>query len=216
MLTTQVLHNHPTLSARITQITTAHGTIKTPAFMPVATRAAVNHMSVQELIAAGSQIILGGNTYHMLLSPGLEVIAQHGGMHALMGWQQPMLTDSGGFQVFSLSNNAKICTIDEDGAHFKPPGQDEVVHLTPRSAIATQKIIGADIMMAFDECTPEAGGRAAAEQALARTHRWLLECVEEHSKNTMAPYGYPQALFGIIQGGRFRDLREQSTQLSPI
>ena len=198
--------------ARVMKITTPHGELLTPAFMPVGTRAVVNHMTPDDLIGTNSQIILGGNTYHMLCSPGLEVIEGNGGMHKFMGWHKPMLTDSGGYQVFSLSKNSKICKIDHDGAHFKHPQTGKVVHLTPQSSIGAQKIIGADIIMAFDECTPEDGGRAAALAALDRTHRWLLECKEAHDNNPNSAYGLKQALFGIIQGGSFRDLRDKSTE----
>lgn len=199
-------HQH----ARVMKFSTPHGEVLTPAFMPVGTRAFVNHMTPEDLQEAGSQIILGGNTYHMLCAPGMEVIRANGGMHPFMNWQGPMLTDSGGFQVFSLSKNKKICTIDDQGAHFKHPITHQIVHMTPESSIAAQKVIGADIIMAFDECTPEAGGRDAALAALERTHRWLLESKAVHNKDPNSAYGLRQALFGIIQGGSFRDLREQS------
>lgn len=192
---------------------TPHGTVQTPAFMPVGTRAFVNLMTPHDLLAAQSKIILGGNTYHMLCSPGMEILEKAGGMHQLMGWNHPMLTDSGGFQVLSLSKNGKICKIKEDGAHFKHPVNGKLIHLTPATSIAAQKIIGADIIMAFDECTPEAGGRAAALAAMERTHRWLAESKEAHEKQPCSAYGSRQALFGIIQGGSFYDLREQSTQI---
>ncbi|OGT30916.1 MAG: tRNA-guanine(34) transglycosylase [Gammaproteobacteria bacterium RIFCSPHIGHO2_12_FULL_35_23] len=210
---TEVLYEHPDNHARITKVTTAHGEFITPAFMPVGTRAAVNCMTIHELEKSGSQIILGGNTYHMLVAPGMEIIAAAGGMHKFMGWHKPMLTDSGGFQVFSLSKNSKICKIDQQGAHFKHPVTGKIIHLTPETSIATQKIIGADIIMAFDECTSEAGGREGALAALARTHRWLLESKEAHCKDPSSIYGYRQALFGIIQGGRFQDLREESAKV---
>ncbi len=206
---TEVLKKHPHNKARLTRITTAHGEVFTPCFMPVGTRAFVNHMTPDDLRAAHSQLVLGGNTYHMLVAPGMEVIEAAGGMHRFMNWQGPMLTDSGGFQVFSLSKNKKICKIDEEGAHFKHPISGKLIHMTPAVSIQTQKIIGADIMMAFDQCTPEEGGRVAAVQALDRTHRWLLESIEAH-RIYPACYGHSQALFGIIQGGSFRDLREQS------
>jgi queuine tRNA-ribosyltransferase len=148
----------------------------------------------------------------MLVSPGTDIILKAGGMHEFMGWHKPMLTDSGGFQVYSLSENSKICTINEHGAHFKHPKSGKVIHMTPTVSIETQKIIGADIIMAFDQCTPESGGRAAALAAMDRTHRWLIESKEVHLKNPNSPYGFRQALFGIIQGGTQRDLREQSTQ----
>jgi queuine tRNA-ribosyltransferase len=209
---TEILKKHPTNNARITKITTSHGEIITPAFMPVATRAFVNQMTIDDLIDVGSQIILGGNTYHMLCSPGLSIIENSGGMHKFMHWNQPMLTDSGGYQVFSLSKNGKICKIDEQGAHFKHPHTGQTIDLTPATSIHAQKTIGADIIMAFDECTSESGGKEAAITAMARTHRWLLESKEEHFKQPNSKYGYQQALFGIIQGGSFRDLREQSTK----
>lgn len=209
---TQVIKKHEHTNARVTKITTPHGEITTPAFMPVGTRAAVNCMSSDQLTSSGSQIILGGNTYHMLVAPGTEIIEAAGGMHVMMGWDKPMLTDSGGFQVFSLSKNSKICKIDQHGAHFKHPQTGATVHLTPQSSIQTQKSIGADIIMAFDECTPETGGREAALAAMERTQRWLLESKEAHDKNPNSVYGFKQALFGIIQGGSFRDLREACAQ----
>ncbi|WP_339050889.1 tRNA guanosine(34) transglycosylase Tgt [Rickettsiella endosymbiont of Xylota segnis] len=207
----QLLKSSKNSHARVTQLTTGHGSVLTPAFMPVGTRAFVNHMTPHDLKSAGSQIILGGNTYHMLLNPGMEIILASGGMHHLMAWEGPMLTDSGGFQVFSLSKNAKICRIDADGAHFKHPITGKVIHLTPKSSIEAQRIIGADIIMAFDECTPENGGREIALAAMERTHRWLLASQAAYL-HSGAVYGHQQALFGIIQGGRFRDLRELSTQ----
>jgi queuine tRNA-ribosyltransferase len=205
---TEALQNHPKTHARVTKITTPHGELLTPAFMPVGTRAAVNCMSADQLETSGSQIILGGNTYHMLVSPGTDIVKAAGGMHKMMAWNKPMLTDSGGFQVFSLSQDSKICKIDDHGAHFKHPTTGKVVHLTPQSSIETQKIIGADIIMAFDECTPEQGGREAALAAMERTQRWLRQSKEAHEKQPCSEYGFKQALFGIIQGGSFRDLRE--------
>ena len=210
---TELLKKHQDLPARVTKITTPHGEIMTPAFMPVGTRAFVNHMTPEDLTESGSQIILGGNTYHMLCNPGMEIIESLGGMHKMMNWQKPMLTDSGGFQVFSLSKNKKICKIDHDGAHFKHPVSGKIIHLTPETSIAAQKSIGADIIMVFDECTPEDGGRDAAMKAMDRTHRWLNESIEAHNKNPNSKYGLKQALFGIIQGGSFLDLREQSTKI---
>jgi queuine tRNA-ribosyltransferase len=198
--------------ARVMKMTTPHGEILTPAFMPVGTRAVLNYVTPHDLHQAGSQIILGGNTYHMLLAPGMEIIEAAGGMHKFMGWNKAMLTDSGGYQVFSLSKNGKLCIIDDKGAHFKHPGTGKIIHLTPELSIETQKIIGADIIMAFDECTPEEGGREAALAALDRTHRWLLQSKEVHEKSPHSTYGFKQALFGIIQGGSHRDLREKSTE----
>ncbi len=210
--TTRLVKYSKNTCARVMEIVTPHGNITTPSFMPVGTRAFVNHMTPDDLIRAGSQIILGGNTYHMLINPGMEVIRSAGGMHRLMSWTGPMLSDSGGFQLFSLSKNAKICKITEDGAYFKNLVTGEYIHLTPKSAIEAQKIIGADIIMAFDECTAERGGREEASFAMERTHRWLLESQEIHQRSPDSCYGYSQALFGIIQGGNFQDLREKSTQ----
>ncbi len=198
--------------ARIMKMTTPHGEVMTPTFMPVGTKAFVNHMTPHDLMHSNSQIILGGNTYHMLCSPGMDVIQAAGGMHSFMHWKQTMLTDSGGFQVFSLSKNSKICKIDAKGAHFKHPISGKIIHLTPETSIQTQKIIGADIIMAFDECTPENGGREAALAAMERTHRWLTESKEIHDQSPHSVYGLKQALFGIIQGGSFADLREASTE----
>jgi len=191
---------------------TPHGDVMTPAFMPVGTRAMLNYLTPHDLVQSGSEIILGGNTYHMLCAPGMETIEKLGGMHKFMGWHQAMLTDSGGFQVFSLSKKGTICIIDEHGAHFKHPITGNVIHLNAETSIQAQKIIGADIIMAFDQCTPETGGREAAIEALERTHRWLVRSKEAHLAQPNSAYGFKQALFGIIQGGSFRDLREQSTE----
>ena len=208
----KLLHKHSHTHARSMQVNTPHGEFTTPCFMPVGTRAYVNCMSANELENSGSQIILGGNTYHMLVNPGMEIIHAAGGMHRLMAWQGPMLTDSGGFQVFSLSKNSKICKIDETGGHFKHPDTGKIIHMTPAVSIKTQKTIGADIIMAFDQCTPETGNKQDAILAMERTHRWLLESIETHQGQTQSDYGMQQALFGIIQGGSYRDLREQSAE----
>lgn len=209
---TEIIKQLTTHPARVTKITTPHGEVLTPAFMPVGTRAFVNHLAPHDLAQTQSQIILGGNTYHMLVSPGLEAIQRIGGMHIWMNWEKPMLTDSGGFQVFSLSKNGKLCKIDEEGARFKHPVSGKLIYLTPQISIAAQKIIGADIIMAFDECTPEGGGKEVAVAAMERTHRWLLQSKEAHERSPYSAYGHKQALFGIIQGGSFIDLREASTQ----
>lgn len=208
----KILHEHTQTQARVTEITTPHGKFLTPAFMPVGTRAAVNCMNPQELCQTGSQIILGGNTYHMLIAPGLEIIEAIGGMHKFMNWPYPMLTDSGGFQIFSLSRQSQLCRINEEGARFKHPDTGQVTHMTPKSAIMAQKVIGADIIMAFDQCTAEDGGYDLAVKAMNRTHRWLLESLETHMANPNSSYGKAQALFGIIQGGRFQELREKSAE----
>jgi len=209
---TELIKKHASLPARVMKFTTPHGEVLTPAFMPVGTYAVVNYLTPTDLLQANSQIILGGNTYHMLCSPGMEIIQAAGGMHRFMGWEHAMLTDSGGFQVFSLAKRGNLCIIDDEGAHFTHPVSQKIIHLTPESSIQTQKVIGADIIMAFDECTPEAGGREAALAALERTHRWLVQSKKVHEKNPQSAYGLHQALFGIIQGGSFRDLREKSTE----
>lgn len=208
----ELVKKHSTLPARVMRMTTPHGEVMTPAFMPVGTRAMLNYLTPADLHQNGSDIILGGNTYHMLCTPGMEIIEKTGGMHKFMGWPKAMLTDSGGFQVLSLSKNGTICIVDEEGAHFKHPITGKIIHLNSETSIQAQKIIGADIIMAFDECTPETGGREAAMAALERTHRWLLRSVETHEQQPHSAYGFKQALFGIIQGGSFRDLREQSAE----
>jgi queuine tRNA-ribosyltransferase len=210
--TTTLIKQHAHNHARVTKVNTPHGEFTTPTFMPVGTRAAVNCMDTAQLKKSGSQIILGGNTYHMLINPGMEIIQAAGGMHPFMNWHRPMLTDSGGFQLFSLSKNKKLCKIDEQGAHFKHPHTGKTFHMTPEHSIATQKIIGADIIMAFDQCTPETGDKENVVRAMERTHRWLQACVSAQDKQPNSSYGNRQALFGIIQGSEFRDLREQSAE----
>lgn len=206
----EVIKDHAHSKARVTRVSTPHGDFLTPTFMPVGTRAGVNNMTPPELQAAGSQIILGGNTYHMLCAPGMEIIEASGGMHPFMGWQGPMLTDSGGFQVFSLSKNKKICTIDEEGAHFKLPGTERLIHMTPEMSLETQKIIGADIIMAFDQCTADNCSHNEVQQIMTRTHRWLKQSMAYHQEHPQSRYGKAQALFGIIQGGVYEDLRRES------
>ncbi|MDP3270164.1 MAG: tRNA guanosine(34) transglycosylase Tgt [Legionella sp.] len=206
----EVLYQHSATNARVTRVTTPHGEFITPVFMPVGTRAGVNNMTPVELHESGSQIILGGNTYHMLCAPGMQVIEQAGGMHHFMGWHGPMLTDSGGFQVFSLSKNREICTIDEEGAHFKLPGSSGLIHMTPEMSLETQKIIGADIIMAFDQCTPDSCTKDEVAHIMTRTHRWLRQSINYHHEYPDSRYGYKQALFGIVQGGIFEDLRKES------
>ncbi|MCX7118066.1 MAG: tRNA guanosine(34) transglycosylase Tgt [Legionellales bacterium] len=205
-----ILHRHAHTHARVTRMTTPHGDVMTPVFMPVGTRAGVNNMTPDELVDAGSQLILGGNTYHMLCAPGMDVIQQSGGMHAFMGWHGPMLTDSGGFQLFSLSKNKDICTIDEVGAHFTLPGTTRQIHMTPEVSLETQKIIGADIIMAFDQCTPSQSSHEQVAAIMTRTHRWLKQSVAFHQQHPNSHYGKHQALFGIVQGGIFEDLRRES------
>ncbi|OGV31889.1 MAG: tRNA-guanine(34) transglycosylase [Legionellales bacterium RIFCSPHIGHO2_12_FULL_35_11] len=208
----ELLCKHKHTRARVGRVTTPHGEFITPVFMPVGTRAGVNNMMPSELISANTQIILGGNTYHMLCAPGMEIINEAGGMHEFMGWKGPMLTDSGGFQVFSLSKNKEMCTIDEFGAHFKLPTTGKVIHMTPDVSLETQKIIGADIIMAFDQCTPDNCTKDEVVHIMNRTHRWLAESINYHQANPCSIYNFKQALFGIIQGGLHKDLREISAK----
>ena len=208
----QFIQKHPHSHARIMKVTTPHGEFTTPCFMPVGTRAFVNLMTPDDLTATNSQIILGGNTYHMLVAPGMEILQAAGGMHVFMGWHKPMLTDSGGFQVFSLSNKTDICKISEKGAQFKHPVTGQLIKLNSQTSIDAQKSIGADIIMAFDQCTPDTVTEYEAEKIMVRTHRWLLESKDIHEKNPNSFYGLKQALFGIIQGGCYQKLREQSAQ----
>jgi len=202
--------------ARVGRITTAHGEIQTPVFMPVGTRASVKTLSPNEVKDIGAEIILG-NTYHLYLRPGTNIIARHGGLHKFMNWDEPILTDSGGFQVFSLGfgskgrNADKLVKIKEDGVEFRSHLDGSKHFFTPKSVIKMQKEIGADIMMAFDECAPADAEREYAKEAMKRTHRWAEECIEEHKK-MKALYGYDQALFGIAQGVTYKDLRIESAQ----
>lgn len=211
-LTTKVTATYKHNFARTTEVTTAHGCFQTPAFMPVGTRAGVNCMTPDELKQAGSEIILGGNTYHMLVAPGMEVIEKAGGMHPFMAWDGPMLTDSGGFQIFSLSKNSDICQISEDGARFLHPETGKQIIMTPEVSLETQKIIGADIIMAFDQCTPDVDDRALVLKIMERTHRWLDQSINYQINYPNSVYGYRQALFGIIQGGIFPELRRQCAE----
>lgn len=207
-----LIKKHPRLPARVMHMRTPHGEVTTPAFMPVGTRAMMNYVTPADLTQSQSEIVLGGNTYHMLCTPGMEIIESAGGMHRFMAWHKAMLTDSGGFQVFSLAKKGAVCIVDDHGAHFKHPKSGKIIHLNAHTSIQAQKIIGADIIMAFDQCTPEIGGREMALAALDRTHRWLVLSKEEQLKNPNSAYGFRQALFGIIQGGSFRDLRDISTE----
>jgi queuine tRNA-ribosyltransferase len=210
LMQVQVVASHPTRPARVLRLTTAHGEILTPAFMPVATKGSTSGLTPEHFRAAGTQILLGGNPYTMLTSLGLKFIQTVGGMHHLMRWPGPMLTDSGGFQLFSL---AGACTIDDEGGHFQLSDDGPVVHLTPATSLRAQKVIGADIVMAFDQCTPDLVDWPTARRALERTHRWLKAGKALHDCHPESVYGYPQAFFGIVQGARFRDLREWSASL---
>lgn len=189
----------PHTKARLGVISTAHGDIETPIFMPVGTRGAVKTLTTQQLYEINAQIILG-NTYHLMLRPGMEVMEKAGGLHALMRWDRPILTDSGGYQVFSLSALNKIT---EEGVHFRSHIDGSKHFLGPLESMSIQKSIGADIVMAFDECSPYPCERAQLEKAMERTHRWAQICRDY-------PLSPHQNLFGIVQGGVHSDLRRQS------
>ena len=192
-------------AARRGRIRFARGTIDTPAFMPIGTYGSVKSMTPEDLESVGSQIILG-NTFHLLLRPGLEVIRAHGGLHGFMHWQRPILTDSGGFQVWSLAGLRKI---DEDGVEFRSPVNGDLVRLTPERSIEVQHGLAADIAMVFDECTPYPVEREAARESMQRSMRWASRCREEFDRRK-AKEGGDAALFGIVQGGVFPDLRRES------
>lgn len=188
--------------ARLGRVHTPHGSFDTPAFMPVGTQATVKGMSPDEIKLMGAGIILS-NTYHLWMRPGSDIVRDAGGLHRFMNWDRAILTDSGGFQVFSLSDNRKI---GEDGVHFKSHIDGSRHILTPEKSIQVQHDLGADIIMAFDECTPWPAEHDYAKKSLERTTRWLERCIQAHEKSEQ------QALFGIIQGGTYADLRKQSAR----
>jgi len=199
-VTYEHIHTCKQSGARLGKVHTPHGSFDTPAFMPVGTQATVKGMSPKELEEMDAQIILS-NTYHLYLRPGHELIRQAGGLHKFMNWNRPILTDSGGFQVFSLSSLNKIS---EKGVEFSSHKDGSKHFLSPEKAIEIQNALGADIIMAFDECIPYPADRIYTKNSLERTTRWASRCKETH-KNIEA-----QSLFGIIQGGMYEDLREQS------
>jgi len=190
----------PASSARMGKMTTSHGEVNTPVFMPVGTQATVKTLSPADLVDLGAEIILS-NTYHLFLRPGHELIREFGGIQKFMGWNRPVLTDSGGFQVFSLAELRKIT---EEGVTFQSPIDGGAKHLiTPEYAVEIQEALGADIIMAFDECTPYPATRDYAQESLERTLRWAGRCRD-------AKKATGQALFGIVQGGIYPDLRKLS------
>jgi len=185
--------------ARLGQLTTPHGVIDTPQFMPVGTQASVKSLTPGDLRTAGAQVILA-NTYHLSLRPGHERIARLGGLHRFMSWDGPILTDSGGFQVFSL---AHLGTVDDGGVTFASHLDGSIQRLTPERAVAIQEALGSDIAMAFDQLIDATAPRAQVAAAMERTHRWAGRCIEARSRED-------QALFGIVQGGVDQELRRQS------
>jgi queuine tRNA-ribosyltransferase len=185
--------------ARRGQVTLAHGTVQTPAFMPVGTYGTVKAMSPVELHDIGANIVLG-NTFHLWLRPGLDVIAAHGGLHGFMGWDGPILTDSGGFQVFSLGALRKIS---EEGVKFQSPVNGDKLFLTPEESMRIQRVLNSDIVMIFDECTPYPATLREAADSMRLSLRWAARSKSAHEGN-------PNALFGIVQGGMYEDLRDES------
>jgi queuine tRNA-ribosyltransferase len=186
-------------SARRGRLTLAHGQLETPAFMPVGTYGTVKAMSPAELHQIGAEIVLG-NTFHLWLRPGLEVIAAHGGLHRFMGWDGPILTDSGGFQVFSLGALRKIS---EEGVKFASPVNGDRLMLTPEESMRIQRVLNADIAMIFDECTPYPADERVAADSMRLSLRWAERSRRSHADN-------PNALFGIVQGGMHEHLRDES------
>lgn len=211
--------------ARLGKFKTPHGTIETPVFMPVGTRAAVRALTSDNLKELGAQIILG-NTYHLYLRPGHELIKKMGGLHKFMNWDRPILTDSGGFQVFSLGadfNNRQsrpkdiqqqknLVKISDQGVEFRSVYDGSKHLFTPKKVMEIEHALGADIIMAFDECAPAGASKKEVEAAMIRTHNWVLECKKEHEKLNKKHKDYQRALFPIIQGGMFKDLRKKSAQ----
>jgi queuine tRNA-ribosyltransferase len=194
--------------ARAGTITTDHGQIATPIFMPVGTAGSVKAVSQQQLKEDVQAQIILGNTYHLYLRPGLEVLEQAGGLHKFNGWDRPILTDSGGYQVFSLAASRKIT---EEGVVFQSHIDGSRHLFTPESVMDIQRTIGADIIMAFDECPPYPSEYAYAKKSMELTHRWLDRCFKQFD-NTPDKYGYTQNLFPIIQGSTFADLRKASSE----
>jgi queuine tRNA-ribosyltransferase len=187
--------------ARRGRLTTAHGVIETPVFMPVGTYGVVKSLTPDEVRALGAQIVLG-NTFHLWLRPGLEVIAAHGGLHEFMRWDGPILTDSGGFQVYSLTHLRKIS---EEGVRFASPLNGDRLLLTPEKSMEIQRVLNSDIVMIFDECTPYPADHRTAKTSMELSLRWAERSKAAHAAN-------PNALFGIVQGGMYEDLRDESLE----
>lgn len=203
-----LLHTDKDSKARVGTLETGHGIIETPIFMPVGTAGTVKAVHQRELKEDIKAQIILGNTYHLYLRPGLEVIEGAGGLHKFNGWDKPILTDSGGYQIFSLANQRKLS---EEGATFKSHIDGSKHFFSPESVMDIQRIIGADIIMAFDECTPYPCDIKYAKKSLALTHRWLDRCVKRFAE-TEPKYGYTQALFPIVQGSTYKDLRIESAE----
>ncbi|PKQ70656.1 tRNA guanosine(34) transglycosylase Tgt [Raineya orbicola] len=207
-MTFELLHTDSSCKARLGRIYTDHGTIETPIFMPVGTAGTVKAVHFRELHKDIQAEIILGNTYHLYLRPGLEILQNAGGLHKFGGWNKPILTDSGGYQVYSLAENRKIT---DEGVKFKSHIDGSYHFFTPENVMDIQRVIGADIIMAFDECPPYPCEYSYAKKSLMLTHKWLKRCCERVD-NTTGLYGYSQALFPIVQGGVFKDLRQESAE----
>ncbi|MBD79648.1 MAG: tRNA guanosine(34) transglycosylase Tgt [Crocinitomicaceae bacterium] len=194
--------------ARAGVVETAHGKVETPIFMPVGTAGSVKAVHQRELKDDIQAQIILGNTYHLFLRPGLDILETVGGVHKFIGWDKPMLTDSGGYQVYSLSDSRKIS---EEGVKFASHIDGSRHFFTPEKAVEIQRSIGADIIMAFDECTPYPCDYTYASKSLDMTHRWLDRCIN-HMDVVPPKYGYDQTLFPIVQGSVYKDLREKSAE----
>ena len=194
--------------ARLGEVTTTHGKIQTPIFMPVGTAATVKGIHQHEIEKDTQAQIILGNTYHLYLRPGLEVMEKAGGLHNFMGWNKPILTDSGGYQVYSLSGKRKI---KEEGVKFQSHIDGSYHLFTPENVMDIQRTIGADIIMAFDECTPYPCDYNYAKKSMHMTHRWLKRCCDRFD-TTEPKYGFDQTLFPIVQGSVYKDLRKKSAE----
>jgi queuine tRNA-ribosyltransferase len=201
-----LIHSDSSSRARAGVLHTDHGAIETPIFMPVGTQGTVKGIHQQELREDVQAQIILGNTYHLYLRPGMDVMEAAGGLHSFMGWERPILTDSGGYQVYSLSGARKIS---EEGVRFQSHLDGSYHFLSPEKSMEIQRSIGADIVMAFDECTPYPCDYTYAKKSMEMTHRWLKRCVK-FMDSTSPKYGHNQALFPIVQGSVYKDLRTQS------
>jgi queuine tRNA-ribosyltransferase len=202
-------HKDKQSKARTGTITTAHGVIKTPIFMPVGTVGTVKGIHQHEVEDDIKAHIILGNTYHLYLKPGLDVLQKAGGLHQFMNWQKPILTDSGGYQVYSLAGTRKI---KEEGVKFQSHIDGSYHHFSPEYAIDIQRVIGGDLIMAFDECTPYPCDYTYAKKSMHMTHRWLKRCIDR-MEETEPLYGYEQTLLPIVQGSTYKDLRVQSAEM---
>lgn len=204
----ELQHKDSGTKARAGEITTDHGKIQTPIFMPVGTAGTVKAINQEQLHTDIKAQIILGNTYHLYLRPGTQVLQEAGGLHRFMSWEKPILTDSGGYQVYSLAEKRKLT---EEGAKFQSHIDGSRHLFTPENVMDIQRQIGADIIMAFDECPPYPSTYQYAEKSMHMTHRWLERCVKRFDETT-GLYGYSQALFPILQGSTFKDLRAQSAE----